>query len=257
MHHNTILIWLTCFSLAMHSMAREGTSPLPAPGTYPSDYICFGYPMVFEDGTLTASEKLLILNDYKLMWEAYPSQLAYLAGIPNDITTLLLPGGGEVMRNAIIYRERMPIPMWSGYEQEIGALGTISGFGYVLPISKMLSDAYRSKMQLPDFGAAYAALNSFFYTMSHLEETEYTKIGDIIFSHEEKTANMSIRYFIEAHKDTQFIPSSILNIQIGEWDLPSNLTLAIGVKEEGLPLLEWPIVYDNGRWKIYTSSKME
>lgn len=72
---------------------------------------------------------------------------------------------------------------------------------------------------------------------------------------EEEVARMDIRYFIEENPGAQYRPTSVLNFGIGEGDLAEQLTTYMEMRKEGSPYSsQWtacPIVYNDGRWKMY------
>lgn len=253
----TILL-AVCFNC---SAQREYT-PFPPPGSYPSDYMCAGYPMAFEDGNLTPEEKMFIWNDYKGVWErSFP---VGLYGVSTNTTTLMqLPEGGDVLFYGNIYRENPsfgPEIYWNEFEQ----IGAIVGFGSVLPVTKVLSDRYRIIRELPNFEIAYTALDNFFNAMNNLESTNFTTMGDILVIEGQSDGdgpNMNIRYYLEDNRGAQYRPISVLHFAMDRYGLVDRLTSGMETRGGSLNASQrWegvPIIYEQDRWKIYIPFEMQ
>lgn len=235
-------------------------NPLPPSGNYPSAHVLMGYPFVFEDEALTNEEKNFIFDDYKSMWELSPPIGAY----DYDSGSMLLPNGSAVLltcrsrqRDGLSVNETV-------YRGELNQFGTMDGHGYILVISKVLSDGYRSKIQLPDFEVAYAALEEFFHTLNHLEESNLKSVGDVLAIYGdsvETLSSMNISYYIEDARGGQYRPTSVLNFSIGKDELADQLVSEMEVRKENSPYnadwMAWPIVYTENGWRIYVSTNME
>jgi hypothetical protein len=209
-------------------------------------------PFMFEDGTLSLEEKKEIFKDYKRILNHLSPKMR------RSIKKRSLKKDSNIkLEEALVFKGKYKkIP--DGYENLYGIIGkNAAGIEYLI-IPHELSDAYKTVIKLKiSKKEVFDQLEDFIHFMNNLETREIPKLSDLLYLSKsadtlrEDLASMTVESFRNGYGKYQYKMGSLFNFQGKNDDFKGQITSKMIVLHlNGDFVDEFPVVYDNGKWKI-------
>lgn len=218
----------------------------------------FDMQVMFEDQTLLDHTKVEIIEDYQsivmnlIPQGQYPVRNRDKRKIVIDGKAIMVTSGINFTGNYVWWPD--------DFEDEYGLVGESEmGQEYIM-ISTKLSDAYKISLDLKkERQEAFAKFKKYINTMNNLSEADLPSLKDLLYwnyakeKYPELDGNEAIEEFRKSYLSYKFKQSSLLNFEIGSGDYSDNLFASmLYSNSEKKYYGEMPIIYDDGKWKIFT-----
>ncbi len=216
-----------------------------------------GRDVVFEDSSLTQSEKESILQDYQLLVGHLEPDGS--RKIEEERRTTLKTGAGNLSlsRALVCKKGRKKLP--DGYENEFGLLAVGESGDEYLVIPRRLSTAYKHALrQRSENEEAFSSLPQFVQFMNNLPSDYIPPIDTLLYlqgtakKYREYLKGKNATDFIHDYGKYAYAMPSILTVSKGIGELQNTFITEMPIidKKTGARIGELPLVYHGDRWKI-------
>jgi len=208
-------------------------------------------PVLFEDQSLNEEQKRTILQDYRQILAGMEPQ-----GIRDSRVQKYEGDVGDVRVDKQIQHSAKYLKRPDGYEDQYGLVGTSNNGLEQVVIPKLLSDGYKSAIDLVNaHSEAYESLPEFIQLMNHLDAGKLPLVREMFYLHggakefADELDNRPIQEFINDYGKHRYALGSLLEMAEADGRLVADMYV-IDTKS-GKRVDEMPIIYDGGHWKIF------
>lgn len=213
--------------------------------------------VLFEDQSLSDSTKMEIFDDYNDVLSEFTPQGRYAIG--NKRKFLINDKTINVNYRSFFSGQNVRLP--DGHVNEYGLIGISEEGQEYLVIQKKLSDAYKLALDLKkERKIAFVELEKYINTMNNLGKADlHPLLTDLFYIKgtslkvPEGEDNEATEEFRKAYIVYQYTQCNLLDFRIGEGEHSNKLITRIPLldRESMKRTGEMPIIYDEGKWKIF------
>lgn len=203
-----------------------------------------GWPVVFEDTSLSRNEKQAIIDDYRTICSKLAPQ--------GSFQTKTLEGKPILwMRSGNAY---WPVP--DAAKEHAGLLRKETDGREVAVVDRALSDAYKKALAHKNaYRNAYDCLPEFVALMNNLREEKLpATLGEMVYfakdakHYEDKVLKESIKKFVDSFGKSRYEMPSILEFE--EFEGLPRANVEMYLDGEPKDFFYFPVVFEGGRWKL-------